>query len=174
MKHVYKVLPIYLMVLGFVYPGCKPLSTQPVDNKEENKALILRVIEVMDQRDWGTFAELHTPNFIDHSPGEPKPQTREELVQSFRELYASFPDFRQTIEDIIAEGDKVVTRFTLRGTHKGNFLGIPATDKEITQTDIVIFRIAGGKIAEAWEECDMMSVMQQLGAIPPIEEAGKE
>jgi steroid delta-isomerase-like uncharacterized protein len=91
-----------------------------------------------------------------------------------RSLRAAFPDGRVTIEDMIAEGDKVVTRYNSRGTHKGDFMGIPATGKKVAVTGIVISRIAKGKIAEEWEEFDALGFMVQLGAIPPIEEAGKK
>jgi len=166
MKRVYKVLPICLIVLGLVCPGCRPSSMAQL---EENKALVRRVIEEMGKQNWAAFMELHAPDFVCHAPGSPKPLTREELVQSFRELYVSFPDFSLTIEDIIAEGDKVVIRETCRGTNKGEFMGTPATGKEITLSATNMFRIAGGKVAEAWEAYDMMSVMQQLGVMPADE-----
>jgi len=81
-------------------------------------------------------------------------------------LHAAFPDWRHTIEDMIAEGDKVVARMTVQGTHKGDFLGVPASGKEVVFTNICIFRITSGKIMESWQEIDMMSVMQQLGVMP--------
>lgn len=171
MKRVYKVLSICLIVLGLVCPGCKPSSTAQL---EENKALVHRVVEQIHEGKWADFTDLHTPDFVCHAPGNPQPQTREELVESLGELCAAFPDWRITVEDIIAEGDKVVIRETCRGTNKGEFMGTPATGKEITLSVTIMFRISGGKIAEAWEEFDRMTVMQQLGAIPPIGEADKE
>jgi len=97
----------------------------------------------------------------------PKPLTREETEQYIRTLHVAFPDGRYTIEDMIAEGDKVVSRWTVRATHKGEYQGIPATGKQVTFTNIVISRIAGGKIVEAWGEYDSIGLMRQLGAIPP-------
>jgi steroid delta-isomerase-like uncharacterized protein len=163
MKRVYKVLSICLIVLGLVCPGCKPSSTAQL---EENKAIVRRAFEEMGKQNWAAFMELHAPDFVCHTPGSPKPLTREELEKSLRMIYAAFPDFSPTIEDIIAEGDKVVIRETCRGTNKGEFMGTPATGKEITLSVTIMFRIAGGKIVEAWEEYDRMSLMQQLGAIP--------
>lgn len=163
MERLYKVLPICLMILGLVCPGCKLSSTAQL---EENKALVRRVIEEMDKGNWAAFMEMHAPDFVCHTPGSPKPLTREELEESLRMMYAAFPDFSPTIEDIIAEGDKVVIRETCRGTNKGEFMGTPATGKEMTLSVTIMFRIAGGKIAEAWEEYDRLIVMQQLGAIP--------
>ena len=124
------------------------------------------MLEELDKGNWELFNELHTPNFVYHGPASAKPLTREELEQFIRMLYAAFPDMYHTIEDMIAEGDKVVARFSIRGTHKGEFQGIPATGKEVAVTGIFIFHIAEGKIAEAWEEADMMGLMRQLGAIP--------
>jgi len=165
MKHAYQVPSICLIAVGLVCAGCKPSSTAQL---EENKALIHRVVEQIHEGKWADFTELHTPDFVCHAPGNPQPQTREELVQSLRELYAAFPDWHATVEDTIAEGDKVVIRQTCRGTNKGDIkeLGIPATGKEVTLPVTIIFRIKDGKIAEAWEEFDMMSVMQQLGVMP--------
>ena len=163
MERLYKVLPICLIVLGLVCPGCKPSSTAQL---EENKALVRRTIEELEKANWTAFVELHAPDFVFHNPGNLKPGTREEVEQGARMLHAAFPDWRHTIEDMIVEGDKVVARMTVRGTHKGDFLGVSTTGKEIAFTNICIFRIAGGKIVEAWQEIDMMGLMRQLGAIP--------
>ena len=81
---------------------------------------------------------------------------------------SAFPDMQATIEDMIAEGDKVAVRYTGTGTHKGELMGIPATGKQIAVTGIEIIRIAGGKMVERWEAFDNLSFMQQLGVIPPM------
>ena len=78
-----------------------------------------------------------------------------------------FPDMRVRIEDLIAEGDKVVARATLSGTQQGTFMGIPATGTHATISDIEIFRMTGGKAVEAWVQVDFLGLLQQLGAIPP-------
>ena len=78
----------------------------------------------------------------------------------------TFPDFHQTVEDDFAEGDKVVHRWTISGTHQGEFLGIPATGKQVANSGMSIFRIAGGKFVELWVESDNMTLMQQLGVLP--------
>ena len=162
MERLYKVLPICLIVLGLVCPGCRPSSTAQL---EENKAIVRRLSEAADKGDWATFSELLAPDYVSHGLGR-GPLTREELVESYRMFLVTFADMHATIEDVIAEGDKVVTRYTVRCTHKGEFQGIPATGKELAWTGISIVRIAGGKIVEEWEEYDRMSLMQQLGAIP--------
>lgn len=81
-------------------------------------------------------------------------------------LDAAFPDRDLTINDVIAQGDRVVARTTLSGTHQGEMQGIPATGKAVTQPSITIFRLANGKIAEGWFASDNLSMMQQLGVIP--------
>jgi predicted ester cyclase len=86
--------------------------------------------------------------------------------------YTAFPDGHAALEDLIAEGDKVVWRYTFRGTHQGEFMGVPATGKVVTYTGIIISRIAGGKFVEDWESFDALGLMQQLGAIPQIAQAG--
>lgn len=166
MKRVYKVLPICLIVLGLVCPGCGPSSTVQL---EENKAIARRAMEELDKGNWSVFIELHAPDFVFHGPGSPKPLTREELEQSVRMGHAAFPDWDRTIEDMIAKGDRVVIRLAWRGTHKGEYKGIPATGKQVANTAIVIFRIAGGKIVEVWEEADALGLMRQIGAIPADE-----
>jgi len=81
--------------------------------------------------------------------------------------HTAFPDFQVTVEDVVAEGDKVARRVTLSGTHKGEYMGIPPTGKQMTMGVITIERIEGGKIAEQWGEADMLGLMQQLGVMPP-------
>ncbi len=94
------------------------------------------------------------------------------LKQFVTVVTAVFPDWHPTIEDMIAEGDKVVVRFTGSGTHKGEFMGIPPTGKQVTITAIAIQRIAGGKIVENWLQADMLGMMQQLGVVPPPGQPG--
>jgi steroid delta-isomerase-like uncharacterized protein len=89
------------------------------------------------------------------------------MKQSYTLTSKAFPDMQVKLEDILAEGDKVACRWTATATHKGEFMGIPATNKQVTITGIHIDRIAGGKIVEPWNYSDMMEVMQQLGMKPP-------
>jgi steroid delta-isomerase-like uncharacterized protein len=78
----------------------------------------------------------------------------------------AFPDTRMTVEQQVAEGDNVVTRWTAQGTHKGELMGIPATGKQVTITGITIDRIVAGRIVESWDEFDQFGMMQQLGVVP--------
>jgi steroid delta-isomerase-like uncharacterized protein len=98
--------------------------------------------------------------------GSNPPMNVEGHKQFARMFYGAFPDLNHTIDDTVAEGDKVVVRFTLRGTHTGNFMGIPATNKPITVGAIAIFHFVNGKIAELRGQFDQLGMMQQLGVIP--------
>jgi steroid delta-isomerase-like uncharacterized protein len=135
---------------------------------EENKAVARRWYEEgMAGSNLAVIDELFTPDFRDHAPQE---QTispgREGFKHFFEGTVASLKDVRVTVEDMITEGDKVVARYTVRGTIEGDFMGIPAAGKTMTITAIDILRFAGGQIAEHWGEADMLGLMQQLGAIP--------
>jgi steroid delta-isomerase-like uncharacterized protein len=107
---------------------------------------------------------LFVPDFIGHAPtGD---TNFEQWKQRRGAMYTAFPDLKFTIEDIIAEGDKVVVRYRASGTQKGAFLGIPPTDKSVNITGVGIYRIAGGKITEDWDFNDTLGGMRQLGIIP--------
>jgi predicted ester cyclase len=82
------------------------------------------------------------------------------------EIFGAFPDIYLKLDDVVAEGDKVAVRFTVTGTHKGKFMGIPATNKKLTMWSIQIDRIVRGKFVEGWERTDILGLMQQLGAMP--------
>ena len=139
---------------------------------EENKALVRRWFAEIDKGNWQIVDELITVDYIDHNPPLPDMAPgREGVKQANTLLRAAFPDVRHTIEDQIAEGDKVVTRLTGRATFQGAILGIPPTGKVITMEGISIHRIAGGQFVEHWAMADQLSLYQQLGAIPPLEAA---
>ena len=131
---------------------------------EENKAIVRRFIEEVDNGNLERAIEFLAPDFVAYQPqGQ---MDREELMRLAGGGRAAFPDFRHTIEDQIAEGDRVVTRLTNHGTHKGDFQGIAPTGKRVTVTEIAINRLAEGKIIEHRAELDILGLMQQLGAIP--------
>ena len=108
--------------------------------------------------------EFHAPEFIIHDHrGD---STLKQFHQFMSTVVDAFPDIKYNAEDIIAEGDKVVCRYTWTGTHKGVFQGIPPTGKRIKLEGILIAKIAGGRQVEAWVVTDRLGVLQQLGAIP--------
>ena len=132
---------------------------------EENKALIRRWGEALNNRNLAAVDEIFAAKYDGHTPGA-ELNSPESVRQVLTVFFTAFPDLHITVEDLIAEGDKVVIRFTSTGTHQGEYLGIAATGKQVTGTGIAIYRIAGGKVVEEWAERDMLGLMQQVGAIP--------
>jgi len=135
---------------------------------EQNKALVRRMVEEIFNRGNISLAdEFLAPDFVEHEELPPGiPQGREGVKQLTTVMRDAFPDFKATIEDIIAEGDKVVIRMTWSGTQKGAFMGVPPTGKSVSFGVLDIIRVAGGKFVEHWGQMDSMGMMQQLGAIP--------
>lgn len=136
---------------------------------EQNKAIARRMYEEMHNKGNVAAADKFvTNNFVDHNPPGPQvPPGPEGIKQGLGRFIAAFPDFHVTIEDMIAEGDKVVARLTITGTHKGEFMGRAPTGKQVTLGVVDILRIAGGKAAERWGQMDMLGIMQQLGVVTP-------
>ena len=136
-------------------------------SSEENKALTRRLYEdVFNQRQLAHVDELCSADHVFHNP----PTTlhgREEFKQLLSLYLTAFPDARFTVEDEIAEGDRVASRYTFRGTHQGELMGIAPTGKQVTVTGIIINRIVGGKSAEGWLNFDALGMLQQLGVVPP-------
>ena len=132
---------------------------------EENKATGSRFFEEQDRLRGGPADELCAANYTAQIGGNP-PLNLEGHKQFARMFYSAFPDLNHTIEDTVAERDKVAVRFTLRGTHKGNFMGIPPTGKPIMVSAIAIMQIVGGKVIQLRGEFDQLGMMQQLGVIP--------
>jgi predicted ester cyclase len=143
---------------------------------EENKALADRFhMDVFQGENLNVADEILSPDFVWHGalgPGEDQrgPEGTKEVASA---VIGAFPDRRITHEDIIAEGDKVLIRWSLSGTHQGELMGIPATGRRVTVTGFDLFRIEGGKIVEMWQEADQLGMMQQLGVVPePGQQAG--
>ncbi|MGA7668817.1 MAG: ester cyclase [Nitrolancea sp.] len=138
---------------------------------EQNKALIRRgVDQIWNKGHFAVADELVADDFVVHATtltGEIA--GREGITQYFGALRAAFPDLTFTIEDHIAEGNRVVTRWTARGTHRGEFQGMPATGKSVCVSGIDVDRIADGKIAECWMNLDELGLLHQLGAIPALQ-----
>jgi steroid delta-isomerase-like uncharacterized protein len=140
---------------------------------EQNKAVSRRVAEeLFTQGRFDLAEELVDSRFVGHDVAAPEPirgpAGLKEQAKGYRE---AFPDLKLKIEEQIAEGDKVVTRWTATGTHKGDLFGISPTGKQTTVEGITIDRFSGGKIAESWDNWDALGLMQQLGAIPSMAKA---
>jgi len=133
---------------------------------EENRTLALRAAEIVNQRNPELIEELYPPDFAWHGPD--RDIRSYELAEQFAYMFlAAFPNAHITGEDVIAEGDKVVRRYTTHGTHQGEteMFG-PPTGRQIEQKGITIHRIEDGKIVEEWESYDSLSMLQQLGLAP--------
>lgn len=136
---------------------------------EENKAILRRFFEEVGYK--GNIAaadELFAADVVDHTAPPGQAAGLEGVKHNLSMFRTAFPDVHLAIEDMIAEGDRVVARYTARATQIGEFFGIPATGKQVNVTGISISRIAGGKIVEQWGNQDDLGMMQQLGVVPPM------
>lgn len=135
---------------------------------EENKAVPRRVYEeVLNQKNLDLVDELFSPEYVNHDPTSPEEMRGPESIKQFFSAYlAAFPDLRFTVEDQVAEGDKVVSRWTSGGTNRGELMGAAPTGRRVEFTGITISRISDGRIAEDWTSYDALGMMRQLGLIP--------
>lgn len=132
---------------------------------EQNKTIARRFIEeVIGKGNWEVVDELVGANYCYQAPGM-EVSGPDGIKQLLGMLRTAFPDWNESIEELLSEGDKVVFRVTGTGTHKGDWMGIPPTGNEVTVKGIDIIRIEGGKIVEHWANFDAMGMMQQLGAV---------
>jgi steroid delta-isomerase-like uncharacterized protein len=132
---------------------------------EQNKALMRRFLEATVASDQVAFKEFLASDFVAHLPGGP--QNREAFLQHNNVFVVAFSDRHFAVEDLIAEGDKVTARTIWRGIHSGDFQGLPPTGKQVAISAIIIERIQDGKMVEHWSLFDQLSMMQQLGLVPP-------
>jgi steroid delta-isomerase-like uncharacterized protein len=137
---------------------------------ESNKTVVRRLFEeVWNQGNLPVTDELFAPNYAHHDSSTPDVGRGPESEKKRATLYrTAFPDLRLTIEDIIAEGETVMARWSCQGTHKGDLSGIAPTGKRITISGISTARIANGKMAEGWVNWDALGLMQQLGVVPEL------
>ncbi len=137
------------------------------DPQEQNKALIHRLNEELwNDGNMAALDQIFAADFVDRTAFPGSAPGREGLKQLVTMFGAAFSNTSSTIDDLVAEGNKVAWRWTFRGTHTGPFMGIPATGNTITFTGITIDRIAGGAIVERWNQADMSGLMQQLSTTP--------
>ncbi|MGZ3623695.1 MAG: ester cyclase [Ktedonobacteraceae bacterium] len=144
---------------------------------EDNKAKARRAYEeALNQGKVAVLDELLAPNFLYHNPIRPDVRTLEDYKRFITEFHSAFPDLHVTIDDMIAEDDRVVVRFTWHGTNTGDIviptMRLPATGKHVTFTAIEIGRFVEGKAVELWQEGDNLGLFQQLGLIPMPEPVG--
>jgi steroid delta-isomerase-like uncharacterized protein len=138
--------------------------------RDINKAAIRRFHDATNARDpeliSRTIDELFHPDALLRTPLPIEATGAEAMKEVWARLLRVFPDLRVTIEDLVAEGDKVVSRNTVTGTHRGDYMGQPPTGKPVTYSEIFIFRFADGRIAETWGVVDVFSQMKQIGVLP--------
>jgi steroid delta-isomerase-like uncharacterized protein len=178
MKKYLSVIPLVLLLLFVVSCQDKAAMAELEELKaqaameEQNKELIRNYLEEMDKQKIEIFKEVYAPNAKFYYPSNSsEPMSIEQAIPMAKSFYVGFPDFSHNIEELIAEGNKVILRSIDRGTHQGEFNGIAATGKKIEMGVLVIFYFNEGKIVEAREEFDMLGLMQQLGMeLKPKEE----
>ena len=132
---------------------------------EENKNIVRRYQEIYNNNELDRLNEVVSEDMLTPKIMPGIPHGIEGAKVAHQIMLAGFPDYQTVIDDLIAEGDKVVARITMAGTHTGSFMGIPPTGKFISFTGMYIARIANGKIVEHWGEEDGVSLLQQLGVL---------
>ncbi len=133
---------------------------------EENKALMRRFHDELNKGNLTIVDEVFADDYVERNSFVPQPIDKAAAKGLLQTMYAAVPDMQRTIEQQVAEGDRVMDFITYRGTHLGNFVGIPPTGRAVTTTAMMISRIRDGRVVELWAVIDMMSVMQQIGAFP--------
>jgi steroid delta-isomerase-like uncharacterized protein len=139
---------------------------------EENKAIVRRMTEEFYNQGNVDLAErFFADSYVHHDPASPQVRDRDGLKQVLRAFLAGCPDLLITIDQLLAEGDTVTKRWTYHAMHTGDLSGLPPTGKRITMSGLELFRLEGGKIVECWLGYDNLSLLQQLGVIPTVEQA---
>lgn len=134
---------------------------------DSNKTLVRQFVEEAQSRhNLSAVDEYLSPDFVDHSVPPGLPPNREGVKLQFTMFFNALPDLQAIIHDQVADDDKVVTRKTLRGTHRGDLLGIPPTGKVVDINVIDILRVKDNQITDHWNNVDRLGLMQQLGVLP--------
>jgi steroid delta-isomerase-like uncharacterized protein len=165
MQRVAEIADILIPLHDYSFADIDAIPTE----QEANKAIVRRLYEeVFNAKNMDVIDEIFATDFISYpGVGNPDIYGPEGVKQFIAGFLAGLPDIQSTIENLIAEGDKVFARVTIKGTHQGELMGIPPTEKQVTMTAILIFRIADGKMVEEWRVADFLGMMQQLGVIAP-------
>lgn len=135
-------------------------------SREDTKALGRQIVEAINNGNLATFDKIFAAGYVDRTAPPGVATDLAGLKQTLTALRAAFPDFRYTIEDEIAAGDRLVHRLTARGTQKGEFQGVPATGKQATWAEVHIGRVVDGKLVEHWGLGDQQAMMKQLELAP--------
>lgn len=134
---------------------------------ETNKLVMNRFLEFINTASEKLAQELISPSAVFHVPGRTEPMRGPAgYLAIIGMMRGSFPDIQWTLEEMVAEGDKIAARFTMRGTHRGTFFGVPPTGKTISVQAMNIYRLSGGQFVEEHGQPDMLGLLQQIGAVP--------
>ena len=139
-------------------------------SEDANKDLVRRMIEgFLNSADPEMVPDLFHRDYVDNSPSNPGMGGLENIKRSVADWHRAFPDTVNEVQDVLAEGDLVAARWVTRGTHRGEFMGIPATGNRIEVESTGMFRTSSGKIAESWDHFDALGLIRQLGATVLLE-----
>ncbi len=133
---------------------------------QDHRTLAEAFVTMINERNADAIKELVAEDYIEHNPMVAS--GREASHTFWNDFFTAFPDLTATAEDVIVSGDRLVGRYSYRGTHQGTFFGIPATGKEVTMRTINIWRVEGGQLAEHWDEINLYDVLAQVGVVPPF------
>lgn len=131
-----------------------------------NEAVVRNVLALINERNLDEAFELYAPDYIYHGPGGQELRGRDGIRGLWDLFLAGFPDLSATVDDVISHGDKLVLKWTVQGTHTGEFLGIPPTNNKLKLPVIEIFVVADGQLVEAWDQYDRLYLLEQLDAAP--------
>ena len=170
MKKYLSVIPLVLLVCFVV--GCQDKEAMAeleefkaqAEIEKQNEALYRGIIEQLNKGNSEYFSEFYSPDFFYYFPSNnPNPLSREGAQEFVKSFFRAFPDFNLSIEELLTVEDRVIVRLILRGTHKGDWRGIPATGNKFEMSSTFIVRIENGKVVEEREDFDQLGFLQQLG-----------
>ena len=163
-----------LTVVACSAPDEAAMEQDSTTSVEQNEAVLNQVIELIGERNLDEAFELYALDYIYHGPGGQELRGRAGIRGLWEVWLAGIPDLHSTIEDTISEGDRVVMRWRIEGTHTGEFLGVPPSNAKVNVGVTGIFRVANGQLVECWDQYDALGMMQQIGAIPTPETTSNE
>lgn len=137
-----------------------------------NEAMVRRRFTELDKKNFGILDELFDPSYLLHFPGVSRPMDLGTTRRFYEALYSAFPDLKHDIAEQVSDGNKVVTRWTARGTHRGEWMGVAPTGKAITLTGINIYTVSRGKLSQSHVTWDILGLLQQIGAVTKMEIPG--
>ena len=157
---------VIMVAAGCSAPEELQVTEDRVASAAQNEALIRQVLELIDERQLDAAFELYAVDYIYHGPGGMELNGRDGIRGLWMDFLTGFPDLSSTVDDMVVQGDKLVLRWTIQGTHTGEFLGLPPSNNRIILPINEIFRIADGQLVEAWDQWDRLHLFEQIGAMP--------